>query len=584
MRQHSNSSIGSCPLPGNRALHSALISPTARSSSDCTQPVLLDMGACTTGIVATFSPGGKAAKHLYTELNTLGSIMTRDDAPFGRVRAVVYGKGAHCPTEAVPLSGWLHSGQAHCFQGPNVGARESHTIWQFVAEFYDHLPRVTLFVQDDPEIGPIREMQRMPRWIEQLESSVEERAAVGGSLRHQNQPWSPTPCGCRLIREKFSRDSYGGYSPIHWWVRSFLVPYANGSVELPSQISWPSMAQFMMPRTALRRRSRRFAELNVRLTEVPAPLKANVPRNPKENDAAHHRSSKWANFGPQIVDFGEPPRPTPPGAWGDTRPGINGMDFAQLYERSWFLAFDPALEEHAPGPAHPSCLSRESIARSPMRCAAPACPYPHGRAKSNDDEGGCASSDEIGATRAPPRWRFAPSKTAARVPPDGNPEYHEIRCLGAGCLTTGEEGGRAWAATRAASSSSSTAVAPVSLLPFLLPAAYLLPNSTRAQRSRTHMHVQQGLSTSNRAELQAEVAINEALIGQVAEPVARAYLNARLQHFKWHHGLSNPFGDEPQLPVVPKAAESVAALRAFSQRSQKVRRHRRRLQSVRGRN
>ena len=98
------------------------------------------------------------------------------------------------------------------------------------------------------------------------------------------------------------------------------------------------------------------------------------------------------------------------------------------------------------------------------------------------------------------------------------------------------------------------------------------------------MHVQQGLSTSNRAELQAEVAINEALIGQVAEPVARAYLNARLQHFKWHHGLSNPFVDEPQLPVVPKAAESVAALRAFSQRSQKVRRHRRRLQSVRGRN
>ena len=163
MRQHSNSSIGSCPLPGNRALHSALISPTARGSLDCTQPVLLDMGACTTGIVATFSPGGKAAKHLYTELNTLGSIMTRDDAPFGRVRAVVYGKGAHCPTEAVPLSGWLHSGQAHCFQGPNVGARESHTIWQFVAEFYDHLPRVTLFVQDDPEIGPIREMQRMPQ-------------------------------------------------------------------------------------------------------------------------------------------------------------------------------------------------------------------------------------------------------------------------------------------------------------------------------------------------------------------------------------------------------------------------------------
>ena len=282
-----------------------------------------------------------------------------------------------------------------------------------MAEFYDHLPRVALFVQDDPEIGLILQVQRLPRWIEQLESSVEERAAVGGSLRHHNQPWSPTPCGCRLIREKFSRDSYGGYSPIHWWMRSFLVPYANGSVELPSQISWPSMAQFMMPRTALRRRSRRFAELNVRLTEIPAPLKANVPRNPKENDAAHHRSSKWANFGPQIVDFGEPPRPNPPGAWGDTRPGINGMDFAQLYERSWFLAFDPALKEHAPGPAHPLCLSRESMARSPMRCAAPACPYPHGRAKSNDDEGGCASSDEIGATRAPPRWRFGPSKTAA---------------------------------------------------------------------------------------------------------------------------------------------------------------------------
>ena len=156
---------------------------------------------------------------------------------------------------------------------------------------------------------------------------------------------------------------------MHWWMKTFLLPYANESRPIPTRIAWPATAQFALPRTAVLGRSQAFLHYNLRLTEVPAPLKANVPRLPNANNASHLRNAKWANFGPMVVDLGHaPPRG---GGYADVRPGINGMDAAQLYERSWFQVFDPALPEATP--MHPECY--EALEASPIRCAGGACPY-----------------------------------------------------------------------------------------------------------------------------------------------------------------------------------------------------------------
>ena len=67
-------------------------------------------------------------------------------------------------------------------------------------------------------------------------------------------PWLPAGCGCVPVREPFGARSYGGYRPLHWWLASFLRPFANGSAAMPTALHWPAMAQFAMPRAAIRGR------------------------------------------------------------------------------------------------------------------------------------------------------------------------------------------------------------------------------------------------------------------------------------------------------------------------------------------
>ena len=99
----------------------------------------------------------------------------------------------------------------------------------------------------------------------------------------------------------------------------------------------------------------------------------------------------------------------------------------QLYERSWFQAFDPATPEALP--PFLECYAAAAIAKSPIRCVGAACPY-HNPAASLPT-GGCAASDAAGRTQAPNDWPYALSP--------------ERRCLGAGCLVGSEVGSGAWA-------------------------------------------------------------------------------------------------------------------------------------------
>ena len=64
----------------------------------------------------------------------------------------------------------------------------------------------------------------------------------------------------------------------------------NASQPLPTRIAWPATAQFALPRVAINRRSREFLRYNVRLTEVAAPLKSNLPKKAGTSEQAHTRN------------------------------------------------------------------------------------------------------------------------------------------------------------------------------------------------------------------------------------------------------------------------------------------------------
>ena len=238
-----------CALSAHRTLISNLI--RVFNSPDCAAPVRLDIAESTVALVMTFSSGSNAEQR--GPSRTIGNLQAiMEHTSFGRVRAVLVGKGSMCDANTIPLGDWLRAGRAHCIEGPNVGARESHTIWQFLADFYAHLPRVALFVQDDPQVHAIGRLQSIPNWIGQLEASVSRRASESPTVAASSS-WVPQPCACMPVNERFGVGSYGGFSPLHWWMRSFLAPYANGSVSLPSRLQWPSMAQFALSRTMARR-------------------------------------------------------------------------------------------------------------------------------------------------------------------------------------------------------------------------------------------------------------------------------------------------------------------------------------------
>jgi hypothetical protein len=195
----------------------------------------------------------------------------------------------------------------------------------------------------------------------------------------------------------------------------------------------PGRALFaQVPSSSVSHLPNRYA-LNVRLTEVPAPLKSRVPRPPGLDDARAARNAKWANFGRAVVELGPRPRP---GTAADNRGSINGMDLGQTLERSWFRIFDPALPET--WPAHPECAragltpgaglylechlpqmagaSTERRSHS-ARCAAPAPPAPSATAAALPRPRG--ESNQAAAPRATgggPRRRRPDGPTPAATP------------------------------------------------------------------------------------------------------------------------------------------------------------------------
>jgi hypothetical protein len=59
----------------------------------------------------------------------------------------VYARGASCSQLTPDLISWVGTGRAACVDGPNIAAREAHTVLRFAEEFYNHLPPTVVFTQ-----------------------------------------------------------------------------------------------------------------------------------------------------------------------------------------------------------------------------------------------------------------------------------------------------------------------------------------------------------------------------------------------------------------------------------------------------
>ncbi|KAL1530627.1 hypothetical protein AB1Y20_001527 [Prymnesium parvum] len=281
------------------------------------------------------------------------------------------------------------SRRVHCIEGPNMAAREAHTVLRFCTRFYDHLPRrAVVFLQDDPEVDHLRRAGvGTPHFLERLEEHYMERWRASKAPATSNgtdSPWELQPCPCHVDRERnIDEEHYGHWRTISWWLRTFLRR-PDGALHLPPRLAWPRHAQFAVPSLAIRHRSRDFFAMNLALTSLPSPHKAKRLRAPGEAErectqwrqrrgvrscvqTRYERHTKWANFGGYVVDLG--PLPSVRGA--DNKPAAHGMALAEMYERLWFALFDPMLHEAAP--QVPECFTTEAVEAGPIRCGG-ACP------------------------------------------------------------------------------------------------------------------------------------------------------------------------------------------------------------------
>ena len=142
--------------------------------------------------------------------------------PPRQVRLAIYVKGTKRRCTDVPST--LHKAVALCREVHNAGGREAHTIALFALQWYDALPRIAIFAQDDAPPPRHRSQllrlsghspAQMARWTEEA-----ERHPFAG----------PDTCLCRVIVEDwwrpcpseapFPKDMPRCYGDTYWPVRA----------------------------------------------------------------------------------------------------------------------------------------------------------------------------------------------------------------------------------------------------------------------------------------------------------------------------------------------------------------------------
>lgn len=108
--------------------------------------------------VITWSGGSRGAFAGYDGKAFSGLHHLRALIDHPTIRVLVDAKGSSCDQLPKSLMAWAQATQrVHCIEGPNMGAREAHTVFRFCTIFYNHLPRrAVIFMQDDPELGLLK--------------------------------------------------------------------------------------------------------------------------------------------------------------------------------------------------------------------------------------------------------------------------------------------------------------------------------------------------------------------------------------------------------------------------------------------
>lgn len=181
-------------------MHHHLIGGHNRSHGACWQPVLDDMATTDIALVVTWSSGSKAAA---TGFAGLSSLSAHVEHPTGGIRARVLfvSKGSRC--FYAPQQKLIQSCLAHCIDGPNVGAREAHTVIQFCVDFHERPPAAIVFLQDDPFMSVINRVGLTHEFVRTLAASFRSRA-----MQAHQPPASPT--GESSDQATFMRNAQAG--------------------------------------------------------------------------------------------------------------------------------------------------------------------------------------------------------------------------------------------------------------------------------------------------------------------------------------------------------------------------------------
>ena len=251
------------------------------------------------------------------------------------MRLAIYVKGNKRRCVDVPAA--LHKAVALCREVHNAAGREAHTIALFALQWYDALPRIAIFAQDDAPPPRHRSQllrlsghgpAEMARWTEEAE-------------RH---PFTgPDTCLCRVIVEDwwrpcpsevpFPKDMprcYGDtYWPMRWFMETLLdFPHAG---EAWQHARWPEAAQLVVPAWAIRSRPKAvyavaYALLNgSRMDGVEGPEGVNADAY---DPPLLYRSAELGR------------RPWSPHEW------------AHVFERLWFAVFDARYDPGAQAGPH----------------------------------------------------------------------------------------------------------------------------------------------------------------------------------------------------------------------------------------
>ena len=139
------------------------------------------------------------------------------------------------------------------------GAGEPYGYLQFIIDFWDNLPRVVIFSQDDC-------LARGCAWGSQMAFG-----RLGHSLRDWEQVWAvgrpltATNCMCKFIRET-------NFRPRYFWYRWMSFTQANMYGQTPNNrsevVTWPQDATFAIAGHAIKMQPRWMFEAMLRVVTV----------------------------------------------------------------------------------------------------------------------------------------------------------------------------------------------------------------------------------------------------------------------------------------------------------------------------